>query len=801
MGSRQQSSQLRQAAWDDSAHRWPLLPVLATLVACWALFAWPWLLGYVTIPWDAKAQFQPQIQFLAQSLARGDSPFWNPYVFAGHPQIADPQSMIFSPPFLALALVDAAPSLRAVDATVFAMILLGGAAVIVWFRDQGWHWAGGLIAALGFMFGAAMAWRVQHTGQVLSLAYWPIALVGLDRAMTRRSIGYGIASGVVAAAIVLGRDQVALIGLYLLAAYVLWRWLDDEAPRRAIGQTLAPLATATVVALALAIVPLVLTSLLAADSNRPMIDYEGAGRGSLHPALLLTAVIPQLFGASGHMADYWGPPSFAWDQTGLFIAQNMGQLYIGAVPLLLLAWAAATGRLWAREVRFFTVAAVVVLAYALGWYTPVFRVIYEVLPGVNLYRRPADAVFFVGALGAILAGHAGHLLFTTPWHGITQRHALMAASALGAAALVGLGLGLGLDRIGRVPAALATAAVSMLAGAVALAYAAPRIALQPWAAALAMALVTTLDLSANNGPSSSSALPPATYEAMQPDTRNETVRTLQRLVAAGQSDVRRDRVELLGLGFHWPNVSISQRLENTLGYNPVRLRAYSEVTGAGDTIGQAGERKFTALYPSYASPLADLLGLRWIAAGVPLEAVDPAAQAVAFPIVARTPEAIIYENPRALPRVLFATRAIDTGRHSQVDVVGLMQLGHSPGAAGVDFRTTVLLDRPARLPAPAKAFAAPDRRPGTARLVSVGNTEVIVDAASSDGGFVVLNDLWHPWWFADMDGRPAKIMRANVLFRAVEVPPGAHRVRFVFRPLAGAWAQLAGRNPRWFAAP
>ena len=77
---------------------------VAMFVLCAIVIGWPWLSGRVTIPWDAKAHFQPQIQFLAQSLARGQSPFWAPFVFSGHPQIADPQSMIFSPPFLALAL-------------------------------------------------------------------------------------------------------------------------------------------------------------------------------------------------------------------------------------------------------------------------------------------------------------------------------------------------------------------------------------------------------------------------------------------------------------------------------------------------------------------------------------------------------------------------------------------------------------------------------------------------------------------------------------------------------------------------
>src|SRR5262245_17527369 len=147
----------RQATLSDREREAAAAPraAFALLLLATLVIGWPWLSGRVTIPWDAKAHFQPQIQFLAQSLADGQSPFWAPYVFSGHPQIADPQSMLFAPPFLGLALINGAPSLWAVDSTVFAMLALSGAALIVWFRDQGWHWGGGLIAALAFCHGAA----------------------------------------------------------------------------------------------------------------------------------------------------------------------------------------------------------------------------------------------------------------------------------------------------------------------------------------------------------------------------------------------------------------------------------------------------------------------------------------------------------------------------------------------------------------------------------------------------------------------------------------------------------------------
>jgi hypothetical protein len=58
------------------------------------LLAWPRVSGRVTVPWDAKAHFLPQLQILAARLAKGERPFWSPFIFSGHPKIADPQSLI-----------------------------------------------------------------------------------------------------------------------------------------------------------------------------------------------------------------------------------------------------------------------------------------------------------------------------------------------------------------------------------------------------------------------------------------------------------------------------------------------------------------------------------------------------------------------------------------------------------------------------------------------------------------------------------------------------------------------------------
>ena len=145
----------------------PYALAAAFFLVCALALAFPWLSGRVTIPWDARAHFFPQFAFLAHALHSGQSPFWTPHVFAGMPQIADPQSLIFSPFFLLAAALVPEPSFVLADAIVFAMLAMGGLALIAYFRDRGWSAAGGLLAALAFAFGGSAAWRIQHVGQIM----------------------------------------------------------------------------------------------------------------------------------------------------------------------------------------------------------------------------------------------------------------------------------------------------------------------------------------------------------------------------------------------------------------------------------------------------------------------------------------------------------------------------------------------------------------------------------------------------------------------------------------------------------
>ncbi|MEA2955088.1 MAG: hypothetical protein QOJ58_585 [Alphaproteobacteria bacterium] len=769
------------AAAEILAARVPLVVTLAIFALAFLLPAWPWLSGAVTIPWDAKSQFFPQVQFLAGSLARGEWPWWSPNVFAGWAEISDPQSLLFSPLHVLLAAFNPVVSLRAFDAVTFAYLFLGGVGIILFFRDRGWHAGGALVAAMAFALAGSANARMQHTGQIISLAYLPLVLWLGARALERSSWRAGLAAGALTGLMAIGRDQVALLSLYVLAGFVLAHWLGAQ-PLVRMRASIKPLTAVVASAALVAAVPIMMTTLLAERSNRPEIGFDSAAGGSLHPVHLLQFAFADLFGAMDPSVEYWAPQSLIWDAEwgwpGLYLSQNMGLVYAGALTLVaVVSFGFIRGLAWAREIRFFTIAAGLLLLYTLGSYTPAFYMMYDLLPAVALYRRPADATFVLVALIAVIAGYLVHRWLTGTVPTATRRQrALEIACPLvliaGALALASSVVG-----IGPALAPVATAVV-FTATAVAVLLVARRLdAGWPAAAAGVLASFMAFDLAVNQAPHISTALPPGLFDALRPNTNDETVRLLKARIAGAAAPDRRDRVELIGIGYHWPNLGLVQGFDHVFGHNPLRLHSFQEATHASDTVALASQRIFSPLYPSYRSAFADLLGVRFIATGVPVEQIDTSLKPGDLNFIARTRDAYVYENPRALPRVMLLT---------DWRLADFEDLLHN-GWPDVDPRRTVLLKK-APVGFPGGAVAG-----GRARLLRYANTEVVVEVEAPAGGILLLNDVWQPWWRADIDGSDAEILRADVIFRAVVCPRGRHVVRFSFHPFAGAFAEMAGK--------
>jgi hypothetical protein len=66
----------------------------------------PLVVRDAVVPWDSNNQFYAFFRFLSATLRAGEWPFWNPYHYSGHPRVAYPQSLVFSPVFVAWGMLD-----------------------------------------------------------------------------------------------------------------------------------------------------------------------------------------------------------------------------------------------------------------------------------------------------------------------------------------------------------------------------------------------------------------------------------------------------------------------------------------------------------------------------------------------------------------------------------------------------------------------------------------------------------------------------------------------------------------------
>ena len=126
----------------------------------------------------------------------------------------------------------------------------------------------------------------------------------------------------------------------------------------------------------------------------------------------------------------------------------------------------------------------------------------------------------------------------------------------------------------------------------------------------------------------------------------------------------------------------------------------------------------------------------------------------------------LRENPDPLPRAYVVPRAVN--------------LADGPGVPDhfLDYppREFAILMQDVSLPADGQPFTP-------AEYVARDPDRVEVQVTTRKPGFLVIADTWMPGWSADLDGKPATILRANRAQRVIVLPEaGPHRVVLTYTP-------------------
>jgi membrane protein YfhO len=127
----------------------------------------------------------------------------------------------------------------------------------------------------------------------------------------------------------------------------------------------------------------------------------------------------------------------------------------------------------------------------------------------------------------------------------------------------------------------------------------------------------------------------------------------------------------------------------------------------------------------------------------------------------------IYEVTDSVPRTYLASHPI----YDPDPVSTLRRLSSD----AFDSAREVIIDAPTRLEREAEFR-------GNAKIEFYQNDQVRITARLNEPGILVLTDAFYPGWKVYVDKHPERILRANYLFRGVELTPGTHTVEFVYDP-------------------
>ena len=103
-----------------------------------------------------------------------------------------------------------------------------------------------------------------------------------------------------------------------------------------------------------------------------------------------------------------------------------------------------------------------------------------------------------------------------------------------------------------------------------------------------------------------------------PPEQLQGLQILKRELADRHAQGEYPRVEILGLRGPWQNASMALGLENTLGYNPLRIEDYERAVGPGENAVDPNLRHYPGTFRGYGCTLASLLGLEYLVLDRPL---------------------------------------------------------------------------------------------------------------------------------------------------------------------------------------
>jgi len=737
---------------------------------------------------DTRHQLFYWRYFGFNTLAKGVLPLWNPYIYGGTPFVGGLQSAIFYPLNLIFLIF---PIHVAINYSIILHVFLSGVFTYLYLRFiklnpqsevrnpqlyTGWlSRSSCMVSSIIFMFCAPQIFHVYpgHLPNLCTMIWLPLILLFSELFIRNRNYLYAFFGGVaVAFNILAGHPQYFFYTAIAVVAYFIIRIIQEFREHRNweyVGYHASGIFIIYTIGVLLAAIQLLPAFEMIKHSTRQTLSYEWVGQFSFAPENFITLFMPEFLGDS-LKTPYWGR-YYLWEMS----------LYVGIIPLMLCAIASFYNR--NTFTKTFLIMALITMILALGKFTPLFKVLYSVVPGFNMFRGNSKFIFIIAFSLSVLSGIGAEylrnniltkkkvstffyitggivaaislfllifFLFRTgygTWHGIINKIYLLG------------------DRYTTLPtlkdpdflrATFAIATKSAVKFIILMILSLLVIGL--WInGRLKRQIIIPITLALIFGDLwffGNQYM--VTFDSRQCFWDNEVTSIMKNNPAASR---------ITTVGHFELNQGMAHDISNIGGYDANVIKEYSEFINLSD--GKSIEDPRIVMEVRQISKLTNLLNLKYLLLPANVRIEHPAIK-----LVFNNSKYALFDNTQAIPRtfIVHETKTLE-GRDAIFK-----------GLASSEFNPLkyVILEEPSKL---TRNISSENyQQEPNPTIIEYSPNRVTIKATLLDDGYLVLGDAFYPGWNVYVDGKKSKILKTNYIMRSVFLEKGDHIVKFVYEP-------------------
>ncbi|MEW6621111.1 MAG: YfhO family protein [bacterium] len=699
---------------------------------------------------DIHRYFYPIRYFSASAIKEGIIPFWNPYLFAGIPNLAALQPAVFYPMSILTYIF---PFFFGIKLFIISHFTLASIFTYLLMRNFNISRTGSLISSVTYGFGGFVL-SVVDMLTTLSAATWtPLILLFYTKALTNKHNIYLMLTGLFLAVQFLAGEPTQLYGSLIMLVLF---WLFQPQPlKKWIFQGITPWVICIGLVL-FQILPFLEMGLFSTRTGG--VKFTHATSLSLGPHELLNLVLPYFTGNFIDESHFWFGQSW------------LESIYMGILPLLFVF----TAVLFIRKnhlVIFFTSIILIFLILSLGRLLPIYELLYKYLPGFSMIRYPVKFFSFAAFGCSILAGF-GYDYFRGQTLKIEFKNKFYFQG------LTPLILFPFLKKI-YFPDAT-DLQIDTWANSIFLNFIIVCLIIISCILLISLLFKNKIPISAFNfgivsfvildlflfGSRINPFVPQKIYGYKSEGLRFILQdRDFYRILLEPKSEkyfhiIRGATLEEALINVQQslvPNSGLFYKIFDAEGYESLTLNDYNHVL---ELIKKEGRLN-----------LLDLLNVKYLISKFELKMPH-------LKLVYEDAAIKIYQNMTCLPRAFFVSKIrVIENRAKILEVMNRLNFNPMREVIieeGIQHKSKILPCNNLRIQNPKSKIKIIDYQPN----------KIILEASSKGNCLLFLSDTYYPGWQAYIDGKLTKIYRANYAFRAISFPAGNHKVEFIYFPFS-----------------